>query len=297
MNYVSTIGFFDGVHRGHQYLLRQLLDEGKRRGLATRVYTFAEHPRRVLQADYQPQLLTTLEEKRAFIAAEGIDECRVLEFDNQMARMTAAQFMQQILIPEGVKVLLMGYDHRFGSDRADFQVCRGLGEALGVEILQELPFSENAPQAISSSLVRRELRSGDVAAATCALGRYYSLSGTVGLGRRVGRDLGFPTANLQLDNAQKMLPAAGAYAVWAHVDGKRYAGMTNIGTRPTLQNGEDVTVETHLLDFQGDIYGHVLRLEFVERLRGECQFAALDALRAQLHDDALRAKEILNKQK
>lgn len=297
MNYVSTIGFFDGVHRGHQYLLRQLLDEGKRRGLATRVYTFAEHPRRVLQADYQPQLLTTLEEKRAFIAAEGIDECRVLEFDNQMARMTAAQFMQQILIPEGVKVLLMGYDHRFGSDRADFQVCRGLGEALGVEILQELPFSENAPQAISSSLVRRELRSGDVAAATCALGRYYSLSGTVGLGRRVGRDLGFPTANLQLDNAQKMLPAAGAYAVWAHVDGKKYAGMTNIGTRPTLQNGEDVTVETHILDFQDDIYGHVLRLEFVERLRGECQFAALDALRAQLHDDALRAKEILNKQK
>lgn len=297
MNYVSTIGFFDGVHRGHQYLLRQLLDEGKRRGLATRVYTFAEHPRRVLQADYQPQLLTTLEEKRAFIAAEGIDECRVLEFDNQMARMTAAQFMQQILIPEGVKVLLMGYDHRFGSDRADFQVCRGLGEALGVEILQELPFSENAPQAISSSLVRRELRSGDVAAATCALGRNYSLSGTVGLGRRVGRDLGFPTANLQLDNAQKMLPAAGAYAVWAHVDGKRYAGMTNIGTRPTLQNGEDVTVETHILDFQGDIYGHALRLEFVERLRGECQFAALDALRAQLHDDALRAKEILNKQK
>lgn len=297
MNYVSTIGFFDGVHRGHQYLLRQLLDEGKRRGLATRVYTFAEHPRRVLQADYQPQLLTTLEEKRAFIAAEGIDECRVLEFDNQMARMTAAQFMQQILIPEGVKVLLMGYDHRFGSDRADFQVCRGLGEALGVEILQELPFSENAPQAISSSLVRRELRSGDVAAATCALGRYYSLSGTVGSGRRVGRDLGFPTANLQPDNAQKMLPAAGAYAVWAHVDEKKYAGMTNIGTRPTLQNGEDVTVETHILDFQDDIYGHVLRLEFVERLRGECQFAALDALRAQLHDDALRAKEILNKQK
>ena len=297
MNYVSTIGFFDGVHRGHQYLLRQLLDEGKRRGLATRVYTFAEHPRRVLQADYQPQLLTTLEEKRAFIAAEGIDECRVLEFDNQMARMTAAQFMQQILIPEGVKVLLMGYDHRFGSDRADFQVCRGLGEALGVEILQELPFSENAPQAISSSLVRRELRSGDVAAVTCALGRYYTLSGTVGLGRRVGRDLGFPTANLQPDNAQKMLPAAGAYAVWAHVDGKKYAGMTNIGTRPTLQNGEDVTVETHILDFQGDIYGHALRLEFVERLRGECQFAALDALRAQLHDDALRAKEILNKQK
>ena len=297
MNYVSTIGFFDGVHRGHQYLLRQLLDEGKRRGLATRVYTFAEHPRRVLQADYQPQLLTTLEEKRAFIAAEGIDECRVLEFDNQMARMTAAQFMQQILIPEGVKVLLMGYDHRFGCDRADFQVCRGLGEALGVEILQELPFSENAPQAISSSLVRRELRSGDVAAATCALGRYYTLSGTIGLGRRVGRDLGFPTANLQPDDAQKMLPAAGAYAVWAHVDGKKYAGMTNIGTRPTLQNGEDVTVETHILDFQGDIYGHVLRLEFVERLRGECQFAALDALRAQLHDDALRAKEILNKQK
>ena len=297
MNYVSTIGFFDGVHRGHQYLLRQLLDEGKRRGLATRVYTFAEHPRRVLQADYQPQLLTTLEEKRAFIAAEGIDECRVLEFDNQMARMTAAQFMQQILIPEGVKLLLMGYDHRFGSDRADFQVCRGLGEALGVEILQELPFSENAPQAISSSLVRRELRSGDVAAATCALGRYYTLSGTIGLGRRVGRDLGFPTANLQPDNAQKMLPAAGAYAVWAHVDGKKYAGMTNIGTRPTLQNGEDVTVETHILDFQDDIYGHVLRLEFVERLRGECQFAALDALRAQLHDDALRAKEILNKQK
>ena len=297
MNYVSTIGFFDGVHRGHQYLLHQLLDEGKRRGLATRVYTFAEHPRRVLQADYQPQLLTTLEEKRAFIAAEGIDECRVLEFDNQMARMTAAQFMQQILIPEGVKVLLMGYDHRFGSDRADFQVCRGLGEALGVEILQELPFSENAPQAISSSLVRRELRSGDVAAATCALGRYYTLSGTIGLGRRVGRDLGFPTANLQLDNAQKMLPAAGAYAVWAHVDEKRYAGMTNIGTRPTLQNGEDVTVETHILDFQGDIYGHALRLEFVERLRGECQFAALDALRAQLYDDALRAKEILNKQK
>ncbi|MBR1652699.1 MAG: riboflavin biosynthesis protein RibF [Alloprevotella sp.] len=292
MNYVCTIGFFDGVHRGHQYLLRQLLSEGMRRGMGTRVCTFSEHPRKVLQADFRPQLLTTLEEKRALIAAAGIDDCRVLDFNSRMAAMTAAEFMERILVPEGVKMLLMGYDHHFGSDRADFSRCQREGERLGIEVVEESPWSETGV-VVSSSLVRSLLSEGKVKEAYELLGRPYTLSGRVVAGHHVGRGLGFPTANLNPDAQEKLIPACGAYAVRCDVEGETHIGMTNIGTRPTLQNGQDMSIETHLFDFHADIYERPLTLHFLHHLRAERQFNNTDELKAQLAVDAEEAKKLL----
>lgn len=293
MNYACSIGFFDGVHRGHQYLLRQLCEVASERALCPMVCTFAQHPAQVLRRGDAPHLLTSLNEKQRYLREMGIAECLVLDFTPELARLTAREFMRDVLMPKGVRLLLMGYDHRFGSDRADYAACRTFGEELGIEVCLEKPFAEDACT-FSSSLIRKSLAAGDVRAAAAMLGRPYALEGKVVEGRRVGTSLGFPTANILVAESQKQIPARGAYAVWACINDGRFAAMTNIGTRPTLQNGTDVSIETHLLDYQGDLYGQPLRLEFVERLREEASFASLEALRQQLEDDARQTRQILN---
>ncbi|MBR1593974.1 MAG: riboflavin biosynthesis protein RibF [Alloprevotella sp.] len=292
MNYVSTIGFFDGVHRGHQYLLQGLTAEAAHRSLGAKVFTFGVHPRQVLTAGFRPQLLTTLEEKLALISEMGIKECRVLDFDSSMAAMTAEDFMRKVLKPEGVSVLLMGYDHHFGSDRADFEACSSMGSSMGLEVLRENSFAEGT-STFSSSLVRKRILQGDVIVAASLLGRPYALSGIVVEGHRVGRSLGFPTANLLPDSQDKIIPAHGAYAVRAVAGGRSYCGMTNIGTRPTLQNGEDVSIETHLFDCDADLYGRTLQLQFLHHLREEQHFDNIDELKTQLAIDAERARKLL----
>ena len=294
MNYACSIGFFDGVHRGHQYLLRQLREVAAARGLVPMVCTFAQHPAQVLRRGDAPHLLTSLDEKREYLREMGIAECLVLDFTPELARLTAREFMREVLLPRGVRLLLMGYDHRFGSDRADYAACRILGEELGMEVCLEKPFSEDACT-FSSSLIRKSLASGDVKSAAAMLGRHYALEGEVVEGRHVGTTMGFPTANLRLSEPRKQIPACGAYAVWACLGSKRYAAMTNIGTRPTLQNGNDVSIETHLFNYASDLYGKPLRLEFVERLREEVPFASLEALKQQLAEDAARTNGLLIK--
>lgn len=292
MRYACTIGFFDGLHRGHQYLLQQLRAVAAQRGMQTLVVTFDNSPISVLRPKETPQLLTDAAEKRDFIVNFGIDRCEMLHFSPEMSSLTALQFLRLRLVPMGVGLLLMGYDHHFGSDRLGFEQVRSMAESLGVEVVAAEALQEDKT-AVSSSEIRSMLVEGRVAEAQELLGRPYMLSGTVVPGRHEGTSLGFPTANLKPRSTEKIIPACGAYAVRATLGGKTYAGMTNIGSRPTLKNGSDISLETHLFGYSGEAYGEEITISFVQRLRDEREFSSLESLSNQLSVDADNAKKIL----
>lgn len=298
MNYVCSIGFFDGVHRGHQCLIRQVRDEALRRGMQSLLITFDRHPRSVFAPAAVPSLLTTAEEKMALLRATGVDDIYVLPFDVQMAALTAKEFMQQVLKEQlGVSVLVIGYDHRFGrplSSSEGFLEYQAYGREIGIEVVLA---KELEGEHVSSSAVRRALEAGDVALAGRLLGRPYTWTGRVVHGHAVGRQLGFPTANLEAVNPEKQLPASGAYAIEGaypqplpvggeiRVKSEKWVGMMNIGRRPTLDNGTDMSIEAHLFDFEGDLYGQTLTLSFIARLRAERRFDSEEELAEQLQRD------------
>ena len=257
--------------------------------------TFSVHPRRVLDVSYRPQMLTTTEEKLGFIAESGMDCCTILDFTPALAKLPAKDFMQYFLRDKlGVSVLLMGYDHHFGSDRlVGLAPYKALGASIGIEVLKAEAY-KNDDLTLSSSLIRRCLEAGNIACVNSSLGRRYDLKGHVVEGHHIGRDLGFPTANLEPDDPQKCLPGRGVYAVFAELRGKTYPAMLNIGFRPTLNDGNKVTIETHLFGFEGNAYGEALTLRFVHRLRDEQRFDSLEALRHQLQQDADNTLHILN---
>ncbi|MBR1711805.1 MAG: riboflavin biosynthesis protein RibF [Alloprevotella sp.] len=295
MTSCATIGFFDGVHLGHQYLFRQLREVAAARGLSPVAVTFAEHPRKTLQPGFQPRLLTTLDEKRGFIGDCGISRCEILAFSPDLAHLTAREFMRNHLLPLGVGCLLVGYDHRFGSDRCAFEDCLPLGQELGIAIVQAEAY-HGAVATVSSSVIRSLLDEGDVTRATQCLGRNYSISGVVVEGYKEGRKLGFPTANLLPDSSEKIVPKCGSYATWVDFGGRRYAAMTNIGLRPTFGNGTETSIESHIFDFDGDLYGQSVTLRFVRRLRDERKYPAAGDLQRQLCADAATARQILYKE-
>lgn len=301
---VATIGFFDGVHRGHRYLLSQVQAAAAQRGLASTVITFPVHPRSVMQPDFRAELLTTCTEKLALLDGLGLDYCLLLDFTPALAALSARQFMELLAGRYNIRVLFIGYDHRFGHDRREgFDDYVRYGRELGIEILpgeaylpSSLGISGEAGEdlRIGSSSIRRLLHEGDVARAADYLGYRYFLNGTVGSGFQVGHKLGYPTANLEVDDPCKLIPARGVYAVEVLVDGHSYGGMLNIGCRPTLDNGTNRTIEVHIFDFDADIYHHPLRLTFVQRIRPERKFDSLDELAAQLHRDAAEARTLLS---
>lgn len=297
----ATIGFFDGVHRGHLHLFTQLRKAAAARGLGTLAVTFGEHPRQTLASDYRPHLLTTTEEKLALIGKEGLDACAVLRFDKELASLTAREFMEHYLRDRlGVRCLVVGYDHHFGSRQGEgFVQYAAYGRELGIDVVRATAL-EWGGVTVSSSAVRRFLSAGNVEMACVCLGRPYDLTGVVVHGREVGRSMGFPTANLRPDSADKMLPAVGVYAARvqpADADCELPSGgvraMVNVGCRPTIDDGEALTIEAHLLDFSGDLYGRRLTLLFERRLREERRFSSLEALRRQLETDAARTLELL----
>lgn len=295
--YAATIGFFDGVHLGHRYLIDQLKQQASAHGLQTMAVTFDRHPRQVLQSQWQPQLLTTAEEKTALLRPL-VDHVEVLCFDHAMAALTAADFMQLLRDRFEVSLLLTGYDHRFGHNRSEgFSDYVRHGHELGMQVVAGQPLTLEGSH-VSSSLLRRLLSDvGDVAEARRLLGRSYSLQGTVVGGEQVGRHLGYPTANLQPHSAEKLLPHGGAYAVMVSVDDstEQLPGMMNIGRRPTFgEHGQ--TLEVHIFHFMGNLYGHRLTVSFVDRLRDELRFSSPDALISQLRTDALQAQTIINQQ-
>jgi len=283
IGYVATIGMFDGVHRGHQFVLRQVVETARERGLQSMAITF-DH------SLHRDQVLTPLDEKKSLICAVGIDRIEVLSFTDQLRQMTAYEFMRQVLSEQlGVKVLLTGYDNRFGRNREKgFDDYVTYGHELGIEVLQ-LPAEGN----VSSSLVRQLLADGCVAEAAEALGHPYQMTGSVTHGEHIGTRLGYPTANLVPVEAHQLIPAPGVYAVSVELGGSVYGGMMNIGHRPTF-DGSHTTLEVHILHWSDDLYGRNVTIHFVERLRSEQRFESEEALKQQLMHDAAQVEELLN---
>lgn len=284
---VATIGFFDGVHRGHQFLIHHLVETARQDGMQSMVITFDEHPRKVLQSDYQPEMLSTLDSKLLLLSKTEVDNAVVLHFDKAMAAMSAREFMQQVLHDHlHVKKLFIGYDHRFGHNREEtFDDYVRYGKEMGIEVIKNQAFSLNGIN-VSSSVIRSFLKEGEVDMASQCLGYPYTIIGKVVNGYHEGRKMGFPTANLDLSHFGQMIPAPGVYAVRARLENtvvwKR--GMMNVGTRPTF-DGKQLTLETHIFNFDGDIYGQLLLVSFVQRIRGEQKFEGPEELAAQLKED------------
>ena len=293
--YAATIGFFDGVHLGHQFLMARLSEEARMRGMLSMAITFERHPRQVVQSDWKPELLTDLHEKLRLLKATGIDTVVVLRFNRQMAGLTAGAFMQLMHDRLGVRMLLTGYDNRFGHDRTEgFEDYQRYGQEMGIEVVCGDALAVGQ-QNVSSSLVRQLLKAGRVAEAGRCLGRPYCIGGQVVHGEQIGRTIGFPTANLQPDD-DKLVPMDGVYAVMVDLDnGRRLPGIMNIGSRPTF-NGNHRTLETNLLETVGNLYGQRLNIQFIGRLRSEQQFPSAEALAEQIEKDIEQAKEILKEE-
>ena len=282
VGYVATIGMFDGVHRGHQFVLQHVADEARQRGLQSMAITFDKSG---------PQTLTPLDQKRLLLTKTGIDRIEVLTFNEALKQMTAREFMERELRDRlNVKVLLTGYDNRFGHNRTEgFDDYVRYGQELGIEVLQLSQEGE-----ISSSIIRQLVSDGDIHQANELLGNPYTILGSVEHGEHIGTKLGYPTANLVLVDQCQLVPAAGVYAVkirmensveWKH-------GMMNIGTRPTF-DGQHQTLEVNVFRLKENLYGQQLQVAFVERLRGEQRFDSIEALKEQLRQDAIEAERIL----
>lgn len=283
---VATIGFFDGVHRGHRYVLERMKDDAREQGLQTMVITFARHPRQVLKQEYIPELLSPNPRKRELLEQVGIDTLVMLDFTPEMSRMTACEFMDRVLSRKlKVKRLLIGYDNRFGRDReAGFEDYMKYGKALGISVVNNDAFTMPGTK-ISSSAVRLLIKEGNIEMANDCLGYEYAMKGTVVHGDGRGRTLGFPTANMDV-NAEQLLPARGVYAVRVWIEGyeEEFAGMMNIGQRPTF-NLRGVTLEVNVLDFEADIYDRKMRVAFTKRIREERKFNGAGQLIEQLNKD------------
>lgn len=291
---MATIGFFDGVHLGHRFLIDEVKAAAAQRGLPSAVITFPTHPRSVLQQAYQPRLLNSFADKLRLLATTGVDYCIVLDFTEALSQLSAEAFLQILATQWRVKGLVIGYDHRFGHDRRDgFEQYVEYGQRWGIEILKATAF-DAGHTAVSSSEIRRLVQEGKVERAAQLLTYAYHISGRIVSGYKVGRTLGFPTANIQPDDPMQLLPGIGVYAVWVEVAGGQYKGMLYIGSRPTLDNGTQLSIEVHILHFSGDIYNDPIRVTFERFVRGDEKFVSLEALKAQLMRDREVVDQLLN---
>jgi len=286
-----TLGNFDGVHLGHRELFRSLVRVARDLNCPSVVYTFQPHPLKVIAPDRAPLLLNTLEEKRRLVAASHIDYLIEAPFTTDFARVRPQEFVTDILLDKlKIKALVVGYDYAFGKGRegnANFLKACGDQYGFNVDVLQPVG-DDGLPY--SSTRIRAMVAAGDVADLVRLLGRQYNLEGVVVSGDQRGRELGFPTANLDTDKEQ--LPATGVYAVKVRCGLQEYSGVVNIGNRPTF-DGLNSTIEVYLLDFSGQLYGEKLRIYFVERLRSEQRFASVDELVSAIEKDIVRARQIL----
>ncbi len=290
---VVTVGTFDGLHRGHQAVLAETVRRARAGRLESVLVTFDPHPLEVVNPAAAPKLLTLPDEKRHLLAGGGIDRVVVLPFTREVAQLDAAAFVRRLLAEQGMRVLVLGHDHGFGRGRAgDAELVRRLGSELGFEVAV-VDAVRDAGQAISSTLIRTTLAHGDLVAAARWLGRPYGLLGRVVPGAGRGRTIGVPTMNLAPPDVRKLLPPDGVYACRAEIDGQ-YGGMMNQGPRPTFREAER-TLEIHLFDFEGDVYGRTVWVEWVQRLRDVQAFPSREALVAQLERDRQAARASLNR--
>ena len=275
---------FDGVHAGHKFLLNFLRTEALRRGLVPAVVTFVRHPFELVAPERAPLMLMDVADKVSALRREGIEDIILLNFDEPLRSMSAAEFMAMLHHHYSVDCLVVGYDHRFGRDRREsFDDYARIGREIGLDVLK-------APEkaGASSSIIRSLLNDGDVGAAAAILGSPYTLSGVVVAGKQLGRTIGFPTANLSLSDNRRLIPARGVYAAEVRIEGKNASmrAMLNIGSRPTVDvSGASLSVEVHVIGYEGNLYGRRMEVAFIRRLRDEKKFPSLEALRRQLEAD------------
>lgn len=297
-NAVITIGTYDGVHSGHQKIIERLNQIAQKIHGETVILTFHPHPRLVIQPDNKElKLLNTLDEKIELLGHYGIDNLIVAPFSLKFSQIPAESYVKDFLWGKiKPKVVVIGFNHKFGNNReGDIHLIREIGKDLDFEV-EEISQQTVDHISVSSTKIRRALQSGDVALAHSLLGHHYSIQGKVVEGEHVGTKIGFPTANILIKNQNKLIPANGVYAVLVNVNGAQYFGMLNIGLRPTF-NGTHTTIEVHIFDFEENIYGVEIQVEFIDAIRQEMKFESPEALAEQLSKDMLISKELLGKTK
>ena len=292
---VVATGFFDGVHVGHRLVIEQLVKAAAARGDESMVITFWPHPRNVLQKEARSlRLLTTLTEKKQMLHQLGVDRVEVLSFTKDFSAMTMEEYLRHIMKEYGATAILLGYDNRIGCDAADSDQVARTAELLGLEVIRTDMVPSQAGYAVSSTKIRERVEEGDVLGASQRLGYDYSMHGVIVAGNRLGRTIGFPTANMQLYEPLKLVPGNGVYFVKVNVLGRSLYGMCNIGCRPTVGAGNARTIETNIFGFDEDIYGLDMDITFIARIREERKFDTLEDLKAQLEQDRDTCLEILN---
>ena len=283
---VVATGFFDGVHVGHRLVIEQLVKAAAARGDESMVITFWPHPRNVLQKEARSlRLLTTLSEKKQMLHQLGVDRVEVLSFTKDFSAMTMEEYLRHIMKEYGARAILLGYDNRIGCDAADSDQVARTAEMLGLEVIRTDMVPSQEGFAVSSTKIRERIEAGDVSGASRMLGYDYSMHGVVVAGNRLGRTIGFPTANMQLYEPLKLVPGNGVYFVRVNVLGRSLYGMCNIGCRPTVGAGNARTIETNIFGFDEDIYGLDLDITFMARIREERKFDSFEELKAQLEHD------------
>lgn len=291
---VVTIGTFDGVHIGHQKIIKRLIKVGKEKKLKSVVLTFFPHPRMVLQKNSDLKLLNTIDEREEILDSLGLDQMVIKTFTKEFSNLSARDFVKTVLVDTlQAKYIIIGYDHQFGKDRsANINDLKTFGKEFGFEV-EEISAQDVEDVSVSSTKIRTALELGDIATANAYLGYPYFLTGKVVEGKGLGKQLGFPTANMHIVEDYKLIPKDGVYVVKGSVGTKYVFGMMNIGTNPTV-DGIHKTIEVHFFDFDDDIYNEKIKIEFLERLRDEHKFESLELLQQQLKKDEVNAKKILN---
>ncbi|MBR5836659.1 MAG: riboflavin biosynthesis protein RibF [Bacteroidales bacterium] len=291
---VVATGFFDGVHVGHRLVIKRLVEAAAVRGDESTVMTFWPHPRNVLQKEARTlRLLTTLQEKKQMLHDLGVDHVEVLPFTKDFSAMTTEEYLRMLMERYGAKTILLGYDNRVGSDALDTDQVARIAENLGLEVIRTDMVPSEVGYAISSTKIRQQLEAGDVQGAADMLGYGYSLHGVVVAGNRIGRTIGFPTANMQLYEPLKLVPGNGVYFVRVETVGRNLFGMCNIGHRPTVSSNNARTIETNIFGFEEDIYGLDIKVTFLQKIRDEKKFDSLDDLKNQLENDRDACLEVI----
>lgn len=288
---VATLGTFDGVHIGHQMIIKKLVDSAKAIDAESLVLTFFPHPRMVLQQDHSIRMLNTLEEKKELLEQLGLDNLVVQKFDYDFSQLSAEEFVQHVLVEKfNISKIIIGYDHRFGKNRtADINDLKRFGEKYGFEV-EEISAQEIDHVSISSTKIRKALLEGDMTLANEFLGYDFYFSGMVVHGKKLGRKLGFPTANIAIKEDYKMIPKNGVYIVESIINGEKVKGMMSVGVNPTFE-GHPYTIEVNYLDWNGDLYDQTLKVRILDRIRDELKFNGLDELVSCLKDDERITRE------
>ncbi len=292
---VLTVGTFDGVHEGHKVLINRVITLADQKGARSVIVTFDPHPRDIINpGDAGIKLLSSLDERCELLTDLGVHEMVVIPFDRDFSLLTSEEFVRDIIWEKiGVSDFVIGYDHHFGRNReGTIETVQEIGGELGFRT-HVVSKQEVGDKTVSSTVIRNAIqKDGDMDLATSLLGRYYILNGTVVHGDKRGKEIGYPTANIKPQNPKKVIPKKGVYAVWVRFEGKYFKGMMNIGERPTFE-GDSITLEVHILNFDQDIYGKDIQIQFVKRIRDERAFDGLETLKNQLKEDEIESREIL----